>query len=313
MNTENKVCPFCGIEAQIYKNPDTLETTYSNCLCGKFTIERRALDDKEFLKILTTDEKKILFSGFLRNNQSITLTSEFIGKELPQILEYCQTIPLSEKISKIKSYLYQKTSSIGKSLVVEYRNLYTLFYLKNYSELIKLLTYLQETKILQKRDHGKIGDDSNECVMLTVEGFSEIESALRNNIQSKKVFIACDFKTDFQDDLVNTIKAACASCGFEANLVSDERHNNDISHKIISDIKQSKFIIADFTDQNNGVYFEAGFAMGESKEVIRLIKKDQLKELHFDIRQFNHITWEMDKWEELKEDLINQIKATIKL
>ena len=95
-------------------------------------------------------------------------------------------------------------------------------------------------------------------------------------------------------------------------MVSDERHNNDISHKIISDIKQSKFVIADFTDQNNGVYFEAGYAMGESKEVIRLINKEQFKKLHFDTRQFHHIPWENGKWEELKEDLIDQIKATIK-
>jgi nucleoside 2-deoxyribosyltransferase len=113
---------------------------------------------------------------------------------------------------------------------------------------------------------------------------------------------------------METENKECPFCKADANLVSDERHNNDISHKIISDIKQSKFVIADFTDQNNGVYFEAGYAMGESKEVIRLISKEQLdeKKLHFDTRQFHHIPWEKDKWKELREDLINQIKATIK-
>ncbi len=309
MKTENQGCPFCGTDATEIKNPETLENTYSGCLCGKFIISRDALDDYgEYNKILKNDEDKKLFSGYLRNNQPITITSKFIREELPGILDYCQTIPLSEKISKIKSYIHQKTPSIGEPVQIEYRNLYTLFYLKNSNELNNLLGYLSKINILEISSSAS---ESSINVTLTVEGFAEIESTLENYSQSKKVFIACKFDTDYQEDLVKTIKAACLSCGFEASLVSDERHNKDISHKIISDIKQSKFVIADFTDENNGVYFEAGYAMGESKEIIRLINKEQFKKLHFDTRQFHHIPWEKDKWEELKEDLIDQIKATI--
>ena len=167
---------------------------------------------------------------------------------------------------------------------------------------------MQETDILNKNVNVG-GPTAN--VILTVEGFSKIEATLKDFTQSNKVFIACKFNTKFQDDLVRTIKAACSACGFEAKLVSDERHNKDISHKIIADIKQSRFIVADFTDQNNGVYFEAGYAMGESKEVIRLIKEEQIDKLHFDTRQFAHIPWNNGKWKELEEDLINQIKVTI--
>lgn len=310
MKTVEQECPFCGELAKTTQDFETLQTTYRDCLCGEFVIDEDALDDVgEREKILKTDEAKILFSGYLRNNQPLTITNEFIEEDLPGILDYCQTIPVSEKISKIKSYIYQKTPSIGEPVQIENRNLYTLFYLKNYNELNNLLGYLSKIKILEisSSDTG-----TSIRVTLTIEGFSEIESTLRNHIPSKKVFIACKFDTDYQNELVQTIKAACLSCGFEASLVSDERHNKDISHKIISDIKQSKFVIADFTDQNNGVYFEAGYAMGESKEVIRLINKEQFEKLHFDTRQFHHIPWENGKWEELKEDLINQIKATIK-
>ena len=52
--------------------------------------------------------------------------------------------------------------------------------------------------------------------------------------------------------------------------------------------------------------------MGMPKEVIRLINKEQYEKLHFDTRQFNHISWEDGKWEELEKELVNQIKATIK-
>ncbi len=310
METENKECPFCRIDATVSVNIDTLQSIFSDCLCGKFIIDRKALEDSgEYNKILGTDEDKILFSGYLRNNQPITITSEFVSEELPGILGYCQQIPLDEKISKIKRYIHQKTTTLGKKVSIDLANLHTMFYLKNSEELLRLLNFLKETKILNM-DSSIVNNVSN--VALTVPGFAEIESTLKNYSQSKKVFISCKFDTDYQEDLVKTIKAACLSCGFEASLVSDERHNKDISHKIISDIKQSKFVIADFTDENNGVYFEAGYAMGESKEVIRLINKEQFEKLHFDTRQFHHIPWEKGKWKELKEELIDQIKATIK-
>jgi hypothetical protein len=312
METENKECPFCKADAKVIINSDTLQSIFSGCLCGRFIIDLKALEDSgAYNKILETDEDKILFSGYLRNNQTTTITEEFINEELPGILDYCQQIPLDKKISEIKSYIYQETTTLGKHVPIEVRKLFTLFYLKDYKELYSLLRHLQETNFLIKNTNVG-GATAN--VLLTVEGFSKIESTLENHSQSKKVFVACAFGTPYQDGLVKTIKSACTTCGFDANLVSDERHNNDISHKIISDIKQSKFVIADFTDQNNGVYFEAGYAMGESKEVIRLISKEQLdeKKLHFDTRQFHHIPWEKDKWKELREDLINQIKATIK-
>ncbi len=65
--------------------------------------------------------------------------------------------------------------------------------------------------------------DTNTTVnaILTVDGFSETEATLEDQKQSKKVFIACKFDIPYQDDLVKTIKAACMSCGFVANLMKD--------------------------------------------------------------------------------------------
>ena len=184
-----KECPFCKTDAIVHKNGMELKYEYADCLCGKFIIDQIALEDAgEYNKILKTDEDKILFSGYLRNNQTITVTEEFISEELPDILDYCQTIPLNEKISKIKNYIYQKTTSLGKNVQLEVDKLYTFFYLKTHSELVKLLIYLRDTNILHNTPMD-IGPTPN--VILTVEGFSEIESTLQDHSQSKKVFIAC--------------------------------------------------------------------------------------------------------------------------
>jgi len=45
-------------------------------------------------------------------------------------------------------------------------------------------------------------------------------------------------------------------------------HNEKICDKIVSEIRKSRLLVADFTDNRGGVYFEAGFAMGLSIPVI---------------------------------------------
>ncbi|MBZ0167218.1 MAG: nucleoside 2-deoxyribosyltransferase, partial [Candidatus Omnitrophica bacterium] len=58
-----------------------------------------------------------------------------------------------------------------------------------------------------------------------------------------------------------------------------------------------------------GVYFEAGFAYGLGIPVIWCCREDNIKKLHFDTRQYNHLLWSNAK--ELKNKLISRIKATI--
>ena len=76
---------------------------------------------------------------------------------------------------------------------------------------------------------------------------------------------------------------------------------------ICNKIKNSKFIVVDLTHQNNGAYFEEGYAMGLGKPVIQLCKKDV--KLHFDIAQKNTIFWTTE--DEITDRLPKRILATI--
>lgn len=68
-------------------------------------------------------------------------------------------------------------------------------------------------------------------------------------------------------------------------------------------------MIADVTEQKQGVYFEAGYALGLGIPVIWSCRKDDLKNVHFDTRQYNHILWESE--EDYAEKLYNFICAII--
>ena len=68
-------------------------------------------------------------------------------------------------------------------------------------------------------------------------------------------------------------------------------------------------MVADFTGQLAGVYYEAGFAMGLGRTVIWCCRKDEIDKLHFDTNHKNHIDW--GSVEELRERLYRRIRATI--
>ena len=68
-------------------------------------------------------------------------------------------------------------------------------------------------------------------------------------------------------------------------------------------------MIADYTGQKAGVYFEAGFALGLGLTVIPTCHVDEIGRLHFDIKHLNTLPWRAP--EELAEGLTRRIKAVV--
>jgi hypothetical protein len=87
------------------------------------------------------------------------------------------------------------------------------------------------------------------------------------------------------------IEPAIRQAGFAPMLIKNKEHINKIDDEIIAEIRRSAFLIADFTGHRQNVYFETGFAIGLARQVVWTCQKDQIKDLHFDIRQYNCIDW----------------------
>ena len=81
----------------------------------------------------------------------------------------------------------------------------------------------------------------------------------------------------FSDDLKpiweGPIYKAIKKAGYKPYRVDAEPHSDRIDVKIISEIKNSRFVVADITEQKRGVYFEAGFALGLGLPVIMVCQK----------------------------------------
>ena len=70
-------------------------------------------------------------------------------------------------------------------------------------------------------------------------------------------------------------------------------------------------MVADFTGQRSGVYYEAGFAQGLGLPVIWLIDQQDFNSVkdNFDTRQYFYLVYETS--EDLRKRLKNKIAATI--
>ena len=156
---------------------------------------------------------------------------------------------------------------------------------------------------------------------LTYAGYAHLENMQKRSTNSLQAFVAMWFNAEVAQAYDVGIEPAIREAGYEAMRIDRKEHNNKIDDEIIAEIRRSRFLIADFTcsmvnDSNGGiaiprggVYYEAGFAQGLGIPVIWMCREDHIEHVHFDTRQFNHITW--NDPEELRYKLRNRIGAVL--
>ena len=137
------------------------------------------------------------------------------------------------------------------------------------------------------------------------EKIPEINPVLQS---SGMVFVSMPMnreKYDCVDQIRQGTKRAIEATGNEAYYVDLDAHNGNISDKIVEEIRNCKFLVADFTCQNTGVYYETGYAKGIGKTVIYTCRQDDFINVHFDIKQIQFVVW--TDAEDLKNKLQEQI------
>jgi hypothetical protein len=146
---------------------------------------------------------------------------------------------------------------------------------------------------------------------LTTKFWEIVENLKKEEVGNKRVFVAMWFDKSMDAYYKNGIKKAIEDAGYIAVRIDLQDFNEKICDEIIAGIKQTKFLVADFSGLRSGVFFEAGFAKGLGREVIFTIREADIEKLkeHFDTRQYNYIVY--DSPEDLHKKLYNRICATI--
>ncbi|HEY0079493.1 MAG TPA: hypothetical protein VGB73_12850 [Pyrinomonadaceae bacterium] len=144
---------------------------------------------------------------------------------------------------------------------------------------------------------------------LGLEGWKRVSELRKDEVKSNQAFVAMWFSRDLDDAWSEGLKPALEQTGYVPLRIYLSQHNEKIDDRIIAEIRKSGLLVADFTGQRGGVYFEAGFAMGLGKPVIWTCREDDVGKLHFDTRQYNHIVW--TDASDLREKLMLRIEATL--
>lgn len=307
MSENRKQCPICKLESQtvLAERDYGDKVTYDCARCGKYTISGTAE------AIAERKNKSAELSGWLRERTLLgieipMLTSSFLEEVIKTLPSYS---PL-EKQNKLLKAIELLTAYPGREVVLIPECEVSLAWAQNKEEFKYYLKSLMDRGLIEIANSEKRSlSDPLYPMVVTAAGWEHLEKDETNLTAKTQGFVAMSFDKALLPVYENAIAPAIESTGYRPYRVDSKPHIERIDAKIIAEIKNSRFIVADVTQQKAGVYYEAGFAHGLRIPVIWCVRRDDLDNVHFDTRQYNHILWETE--EELKVKLRDVILATI--
>ena len=152
-------------------------------------------------------------------------------------------------------------------------------------------------------------------VNLTLKGWEQYEAEKRGQFDGNYGFLAMQFGDvdleNFVNDIVKpTIKEATGCDLVDMRNVSKAGIIDNIMRVQIRD---AKFVIVDLTHDNNGAYWEAGYAEGLGKPVIYICekKKFEAKKTHFDTNHCTTVPWSRKDDESFRQELTATLRRSL--
>jgi len=289
-------CPICLQHEIKWLNMGTRDAYSVTCpRCGQYNITRNALAN-----IRNTDlspRQRANSSGWLFDNPGFEIST--INCDW---LFAVKTISFHARADKVLLTIEKGTEYAGQYLRKPPSWLSASWSINN-AELNEILQYLESSGRLHRQTH----DDQN-AYKITPGGWEYLERLKGINPASHQCFVAMWFDETMKQIYDDVFTSAIMEAGYLPHRVDQREYNDKIDDEIIVQIRRSRFVVADFTGHRGGVYYEAGFAKGLGLEVIWTCRKDEIDKLHFDIRQYNCIDWEVSHLREFSRRLRNRIE-----
>ena len=311
-------CPVCGRFQLTLNNPGLVN---DNRLASYLYYNRFKSNNYPEYRYHTTlgkelcDQYKIDFEdGNNTHGRPVHMDSEVISNWYPKTF--------AERIDRILIKLNDLTNHVGQTITIDLPELLSLLFVdrKEERQMDKKVVWRAEDDCEQEAEYMlnvlieqcfvdvERGHFLSEGVLLTLTptGYKRIDDLQRRRSHGYFALVAMKFGDDTKS-LREAIRQGVIASGYVAKFIDEVPHNDLITPELLKHIRDSKFVVVDLTHNNNGAYFEEGYAMGLGKPVIQLCK--QGSKLHFDIAQKNTIMWVRE--EDIPQLLENRIRATI--
>ena len=291
-------CKICNNQAQSEILNPLEEEVLTNCnICGKYI-----LTDSVMIDNIVDNSNFYKVSSWVREQNDLLNNIPKIDSEIFDKILEMKDKKIQEKFDFMMLYLKEYKSQQVPSRI------YAQCWVRDANEFHKLFSRALTNELIE-------GDISFGAEVVfsdyTFDGLQYIENLDKPNEKSKNIFVAFNFEESLSTIFNTYVKDGIEELGLNYVIVNQNttEHDKAISDEIIAKLKSSRIVIADFTNQRNSVYFEAGFAMGMKIPIIWTCQEGHTDELSFDTRQYPHLVWK--DGEDLKKQIINRIKIIL--
>ena len=318
----NDKCPIWG--TPVIVEPTTIDSPRTG---GKYSVTPSVLAEDRWKNMNNATKARLTTWLVDQRELNPTWPPKITSYTINEI-ERSKLLPVYERADRLIKYLAQKSPVIGSPVMLTFSNLgtnHSNFSLERFfkdrigseclawaesqsadmarPELFFLLQYLvdqgwiTQTKVSQSIEH-----------IITLQGHARLAESDKQ-VNSSQGFVAMWFDDSMTEAYEKGIAPGIEDAGYKPLRIDKKEFLNKIDDEIIAEIRRSRFVVADFTADRGGVYYEAGFAHGLNIPLIFTCREDTLQNIHFDTRQFPHIVWRNHN--DLRKQLADRISAVI--
>jgi hypothetical protein len=303
-------CPLCNQPAQHLALMETndavdpLRHRWKCEACGTFRISDRAV-----MELARSGSpvagKHHLLSAYAKEGADVLIDLDLLDRLGRGGLRE-RTVP--EKVELILRWFGRQSSEYGQEVVHQACYAYPSGWCRSQHEWSKLVGML-----VRERDHLRAGSSGSVC-SVTIKGWEWLGA--RPEEAATTAFVAMNFAPEYEG-LRRAIEQGIGSAGYAPVVVSADLYAGGVMDRVLARIREARFVVADYTGNRGGVYYEAGFALGLGKLVIHSCLQEQLDStdkttaLHFDVKHLKILPWRPDELQNYAEDLENHIEALL--
>lgn len=297
-------CPICHLEEKHTASRSlggTLEIKCERCGTYQITFTAKAIADK--------GDADYRLSAWLRSHSASSNTPKLDSDSLLQIPKSLPNHGVAAKQLLLMRALEERSDFAGKKVHIVQNFDFPLAWCSSIDELNYIVRALNGRDLISLDKVGDPKETFSLDITITPRGWDYLDTSAKVSPIKDQAFVAMAFAEILRPAWELGIRSALRRAGYSPYRVDADEHLDRIDAKLIAEIRNSRFLVADVTLQRPGVYFEAGFAIGLGIPVVWAVRKDDLPNVHFDTRQYNHIVWETE--EQLAEQLYYRVIAAI--
>lgn len=180
-----------------------------------------------------------------------------------------------------------------------------------------LLADLRTQGVIQAKTNRYYGDYIFLHVTLTLDGWKRYEAEKRGQISGDYGFLAMEFGDSALEDFAEEVAKPIVKkeLGYDLVDMRDASQAGIIDNIMRIKIRGAAFVIADLTHDNQGAYWEAGYAEGLGKPVVYICEQHKFddEKTHFDTNHCTTILWSKDKSKNdaFKRNLIATLRRSL--